>query len=324
MEGLLQADPQSDNERRTIVTIVNSLSPTSMPLNEFVAWRSRHLPDEKHIVVSLAPAPAIGSGIEFPATVEVVPGAGDAASFRRSLRSTLRQVAATSKRAVVHAHHPRSGALFQSVRLGADRRMPALFSVHNMFSRYPPATRMLSSLNCLRSDHVSFVSHAASDAFPPALRRLRPTAFSVIPNGVDLERVDATLAKVTSGRDRNGFDRRRFELINVAKFTRPEKGHDFLLDVVGRLPGVGLTLVGDGSESPEDREAGTRTKDFRTGFGSPGLVSREGPCYAELLAADLCSSRSGVAGGSPDRGSPRRWLSTDLCFCLTFSLTGRF
>ena len=284
MEGLQQADPQSDNERRTIVTIVNSLSPTSMPLNEFVAWRSRHLPDEKHIVVSFAPAPAIGSGIEFPATVEVVPGAGDAASFRRSLKSTLRQVAATSKRAVVHAHHPRSGALFQLIRIGADRRIPALFSVHNMFSRYPPATRILSSFNCLRSDHVSFVSHAASDAFPPALRRLRPTAFSVIPNGVDLERVDATLAKVSGPGPERVADRRRFELINVGKFTE-QKGHDFLLDALQRLPGVGLTLVGDGSERPRI-EKRVQDEGLADRVRFTGLVPRE-TVYAELLAADL-------------------------------------
>ena len=284
MEGLQQATPVSENDRRTIVTIVNSLSPTSMPLNEFVAWRSGHLPDERHIVISLAPAPSKGSGIEFPATVEVIPGAGDAASFRREVKAALRRLASSSSRAVVHAHHPRSGALFQSTRLASGRRIPVLFSVHNMFSRYPPATRLLSSFNCLRSDHVSFVSHAAFDAFPAPFRRLRPTAFSVIPNGVDLERVDATLAKVSgSGPDRVA-DRGRFELVNVGKFTQ-QKGHDFMLEVLQRVPGVGLTLVGDGSQRRRI-EKRVRDEGLADRVRFTGLVPRE-TVYAELLAADL-------------------------------------
>jgi len=157
-----------------------------------------------------------------------------------------------------------------------------------MFSRYGPATRLLSAFNCMRSDHISLVSHAAFDAFPAPLRRLRPGAFQAIPNGVDLERVDATLAKVEAARrarasDR-AVDRPRFELINVGKFTQ-QKGHDFLLDVVRRLPELGLTLVGDGPERARIEE---RVEE--EGLGDrvrfTGLVPRE-TVYAELLAADL-------------------------------------
>jgi glycosyltransferase involved in cell wall biosynthesis len=255
-----------------------------MPLNEFVAWRAHHLPDERHVVVSLAPALTSGSSIDFPAEVEVLTGAGDLKSFRREVRSTLRRVAADSERAIVHVHHPRSGALFQTARLSVGNRIPVLFTVHNMFSRYRGATRILSTVNCFRSDHVTFVSHAAFDAFPGALRRLRPGAFSVIPNGVDLERVDATLARVEAASVDRAVDRPRFELINVGKFTE-QKGHDFLLDVVRRLPDVGLTLVGDGSLR---RRIETRVKE--EGLGDrvrfTGLVPRE-TVYAELLAADL-------------------------------------
>ena len=284
VDRMQQAASSNCTDRRTIITIVNSLSPTSMPLNEFVAWRARHLPDETHVVVSLAPAPATGSPIEFPAGVEIVTGSGDMASFRREVRSTLRRVAASSKQAIVHVHHPRSGALFQATRLVAGNRIPVLFTVHNMFSRYGPATRMLSAFNCMRSDHVSLVSHAAFDAFPSALRRLRPGAFRVIPNGVDLERVDATLAKVEAASADRAVVRPRFELINVGKFTE-QKGHEFLLDVVRRLPEIGLTLVGDGALRPTiERTVQEEGLADRVRF--TGLVPRE-TVYAELLAADL-------------------------------------
>ena len=288
MERLQQAASVSDADRRTIVTIVNSLSPTSMPLNEFVAWRARHLPEERHIVLSLAPARSTDSSIDLPAGVEIVTGGGGVQSFRRNVRATLRRVVENSERPIVHVHHPRSGALFQTARFGTGNRIPVLFTIHNMFSRYGPATRLLSAFNCMRSDHISLVSHAAFDAFPAPLRRLRPGAFQAIPNGVDLERVDATLAKVEAARrarasDR-AVDRPRFELINVGKFTQ-QKGHDFLLDVVRRLPELGLTLVGDGPERARIEE---RVEE--EGLGDrvrfTGLVPRE-TVYAELLAADL-------------------------------------
>lgn len=284
MDRLQQAASSDDTDRRTIVTIVNSLSPTSMPLNEFVAWRARHFSDERHLVVSLAPAPPGASRIELPPTVEVLPSDGDMKSFRRTVRSALRRVSAGSQPAVVHVHHPRSGALFQASRITAGRRLPILFTVHNMFSRYGPATKALSALNCMRSDHVSIVSHAAFDVFPGALRRLRPDAYTAIPNGVDLERVDATLAAVRAGSVERNTDPTRFELINVGKFTR-QKGHDFLLDVVSRLPDTGLTLVGDGPERARI-EARVRDEGLGARVRFTGLVPRE-TVYAELLAADL-------------------------------------
>jgi glycosyltransferase involved in cell wall biosynthesis len=284
VERLQQATPASDTDRRTIITIVNSLSPTSMPLNEFVAWRARRLPEERHVVVSLAPARTSDSSIDLPAEVEIVTGGGDLQSFRRELRATLRRVAASSERAIVHAHHPRSGAIFQTARFGVGNRIPVLFTVHNMFSRYGGATRILSTVNCFRSDHVTFVSHAAFDAFPGALRRLRPGAFSVNPNGVDLDRVDAMLARLSGEEAGRTADRRPFELVNVGKFTL-QKGHDFLLDVVLRLPGVRLTLVGDGPERPRiEKRVQEEGLGDRVRF--TGVVAREA-VYAELLAADL-------------------------------------
>jgi glycosyltransferase involved in cell wall biosynthesis len=162
--------------------------------------------------------------------------------------------------------------------------MPVLFTIHNMFSHYRPATRALSAFNCLRSEHVSLVSHAAYDSFPAILRGLRPGAFTAIPNGVDLDRVDATLARVGAASVGRADERQRFELINVGKFTQ-QKGHDFLLDVVRRLPDCGLTLVGDGSRR---RRIEKRVQDegFEDRVRFTGLVPRE-TVYAELLAADL-------------------------------------
>lgn len=255
-----------------------------MPLNEFVAWRASRLSAEKHLVVSLAPAPPGASRLELPPTVEVLPSGGDAKSFRRIVRSVLRRVSTGSEPAVVHVHHPRSGALFQAARIGVGCRLPILFTVHNMYSRYGSATKALSAFNCVRSDHVSIVSHAAFDVFPTALRRLRPHAYTAIPNGVDLERVDATLAAVRAGAVERGTDSGRFELINVGKFTR-QKGHDFLLDVVKRLPDAGLTLVGDGPERARI-EARVRDEGLGARVRFTGLVPRE-TVYAELLAADL-------------------------------------
>ncbi len=267
----------------TIVTAVNSLSPTSMPLNEFVAWRSRHLPGERHRVVSLAGRSADAPPSGVPGTVPVV-AAGGAGAFLREVRATLREGRAPGDRRILHAHHPRSGVVVALARLGAATGTPVLFTVHNMFTRYHPATRLLSAASFAGADHVTFVSHAAADAFPAVLKRARAGAFTVIPNGVDLERVDATLRRVRGERGDRPAEGRRFRLVNVGKFTE-QKGHGFLLDVVKRLPEVDLVLVGDGPLRP-----GIRARVEREGLAErvrfTGLVARE-QVYAELLDADL-------------------------------------
>jgi len=113
---------------------------------------------------------------------------------------------------------------------------------------------------------------------------------------VDLERVDAIRASVDVEREERGSIGRRFELVNVAMFGGPDKGHDFLLDVVGRVPDVGLTLVGDGGIRPRIEER-VRDEGLSDRVRFTGLLSREA-VYAELLAADLFVSPS-VREGLP-------------------------
>ncbi len=288
MDPTQQRIPDRDSEARTIVTIVNALTPESMALNEFVAWRARRLPHEEHVVVSLGwtrDSPI--DELNLPENVEIVPGAGDVASFRSAVRSTLDRVAGRTDRALVHVHYPRSGVWFHAARFGTGNGFPVLFTVHNMFEHYPLRTKAISSFNCLRSDHVTVVSHAAWQSFSAPLRRLRPGAFSVIPNGVDLDRVDASLAG-TAGHTRNrASEPRPFELLMVAKFAK-QKGHDFMLDVLGQLPGVRLTLVGDGRLRPEiQQRVSDEGLSDRVRF--TGLVPRE-TVYTELLDADLVVS----------------------------------
>lgn len=292
MDRLQHVAPAGRKDGRTIVTIVNSLTPAAMALNEFVAWRARHLPDETHIVISQAVIPDTPlSLLDLPSDVQIVPGSGDMASFLRAVRSTLREVAARTERAIVHVHYPRSGVLFHAARVGAGSRFPVLFTIHSTFSQYRLKTKLISAVNCIRADHVTIVSHAASQAFPGSLRRLRPDGFSVISNGVDLERVDASLAREVVGQDvERTADPRRFELVHVGWFRSLEKGHGFLLDVVRYLPDVGLTLIGDGplragiEKRVEDEGLSDRVR-------FTGLLPRE-TVYSEMLAANLVVSPS--------------------------------
>ncbi len=283
VERLQQDAVAGSNGARTIITVVNSLSPTSMPLNEFVSWRSRHIVGERHRVISLVGPSGSGGPTGVPESVPVEVAGGHFALRRRVRDLLVRGEEVDGEPAIVHAHHPRSGLMVALARLGARSGVPVLFTVHNMYSRYHPATRLLSAASVRGADHVTFVSHAAADAFPERLKRGNPGAFTVIPNGVDLERVDATLRRLgTSGMERPPG--RAFRLINVGKFTE-QKGHAFLLDVMRLLPDVELVLVGEGSLRPAIQERVER--DGLAGrVRFTGLVPRE-RVYEELREADL-------------------------------------
>ena len=232
----------------------------------------------------------------MPADVEVISGAGDLKSFLSEARALLRRLSTTGERTVVHTHQPRSGALLQVARLGAGDRIPVLFTVHSMFSRYSRKTRAISAFNCMSADRVTIVSHAAADAFPGSVRGLRRGAIKVIPNGVDLARVDETRARLAAERQVQSSSGGRFQLVYVAMFGSPDKGHDFLLDVLSDLPDLGLTLVGEGGLRPRIEER-VREEGLAERVRFTGLLSREA-VYAELAAADLFVSPS-VREGLP-------------------------
>jgi glycosyltransferase involved in cell wall biosynthesis len=172
---------------------------------------------------------------------------------------------------LVHVHSPLAAAVARTV---LPRRIPVVYTEHNVWPRYRPPTRWANAATFPRNAHVFAVSGevAASVRYPWPLRRLRVPPVEVLHHGVDpreLERwsrPDGVLAELGI---RDGAP----VVATVANF-KAHKGHRHLLEaasIVRRsLPEARFVLAGAG---PTERQVRERA----AALGLEGTVVFAGP-----------------------------------------------
>lgn len=287
-----------EESARAIVTVVNVIGATSMPYNEFVIYRASRFPQEKHVVIvwdkldrwlpPRIPEPGVDN-------ISIIPCRGSFRKLASLTRRVLKDLRLHYRHVVVHLHQERSGLFFQLLRPIFGRDLPVLFTIHSSFDKYHVFRKVMTGVNFLLADGVTFVSHSSYRAFPAYLRGLRTTGVRAVQNGVDVERVDSALGRRTLGSggsppDTDSGAAPRLKLISVGRFVEP-KNHRFLIELLSQLPGhVTLTLVGEG---PLRRQVAAWVSD--AGLASrvrfTGLIPRE-EVYEEMLHADVLVSSS--------------------------------
>jgi glycosyltransferase involved in cell wall biosynthesis len=284
------------NCKRLIITVLNTIGPTSMPFNEFVLYRAQHLSDEEHCVVVLGPTDL--SFIEQnkhqweEINVKVVYCYASYLKLRRALNEVLANYKKQGRTPIVHLHHPRSGMAVQLLNLLFLRKVPTLLTIHNMIKLFAFPSRFMCYVNFLAADRISFVSHYAQSVFPGFLKMLRARCIYPIPNGVDIERVDRFIADSTAKSVPSDHSRtqNRFSLVNIGRLNK-QKNQDWLIRLLTQLPEhVTLKIIGEGKLRGEleslAAELGVSQKMHLT-----GLLPRE-QVYRELINADLFVSPS--------------------------------
>ncbi len=295
---LMEAAPAVGVERM-VLTIINDVGPTSMPFNEFVVYRAGNIAGERHTVLSWGPlnAPRMMDTVAPAAAANIRVRVADEhpATLRRLCQVVLEEARASAAPLIVHLHQPKSGIVFQLVRRTLATRVPVLFTVHNTYDKYSWPNRVLSAVNFATADAVTFVSQSAAKAYPAALRCSR-VLNRAVPNGVDMARVDALVARavgsspVEEASPLSSAGSAGLRLINIGRFVE-QKNHRFLIDLMANLPqSTALTLVGDGPLRPRVLEW-ARARGLVDRIRFTGLISRE-EVYRELLGADVFVSGS--------------------------------
>jgi glycosyltransferase involved in cell wall biosynthesis len=229
----------------------------------------------------------------------------------------LRQLVAARALEIVHAHSPVPSVGLRLQNLGSRR--PLVYTEHNTWSRYHPATRWANAVTFARNDYVFAVSQdvrrsITSSTLGRSCTRLETLIHGIAPNfACNWETTDGV-------REEFGIDAEVPLVVCIANFKR-DKGHSHLLRaaaIVRRLhPAVRFLLAGVGAHEKSAKSLSSQLGLNRTvlfaGFrnDAPRLIAaadlfvlpseREGLPIALLEAMAL--GRATIAtnvGGIPD------------------------
>lgn len=159
---------------------------------------------------------------------------------------------------LVHAHSPVAAAAARAV---AGLRTRIVYTEHNLWSRYHPATHAANLLTFPRNDHVFAVSDEvrASVRYPGPLRALPMPPLETLHHGLDPAAV-ATWDGPEGVREELGIPEGAPVVGTIANF-KAAKDHATLLRAAAKvraeLPPVRFVLVGQGPLEPETRKLAT-------------------------------------------------------------------
>lgn len=224
-----------------------------------------------------------GSAVPAPPDVTLLEGDGTVHGGLRVLRQALDH----DHYGVVHAHAPASGAALLAANLSRRRSMArCVFTMQNSFQNYRLRNRLFLVPIFATFPAIVLCSEAVRETLPRVLRALGGSRVVVVPNAVDLARIDRTLG---SRVPKCGGD--RFTVVSVGRLI-DIKNLFTLLDAfaLSVADNSRLVVVGDGPLRP-------RLQAAADAVGQPaavtftGLVDRD-DVYRRLARADLYVSTS--------------------------------
>lgn len=250
----------------------------------------------------------------FPADVtpppEITLFEGEGSSARQCFR-TLRRALEYRPYDVVHVHAPASGVLTLLAYAWTRRsRHNLVFTVHNSWQNFRRRNRLFLRLILALFPTIVVCGQAAHDSMPTRLRNRRAHKLSVVPNGVDVDRIDRALEAapegLSPGPDSSG--RRGLTVVSVNRLIKL-KNPDTMIDAfhAARHPDDHLVMVGDG---PLRRRMEQRVR--RLGLEGQvsflGLIPRD-EVFRVLARADVLVTTSG------GEGLPVALLEAMACRC---------
>ena len=178
----LQHDPAGG---LSVLHVVVKAGPTNSQYNEHCLPVMR---ERRVTVCSLFPA-----DVEPPPEIVLVQGNGSVRGCFRALREAL----ALASYDAVHVHAAGSGILALAVYLRSRRsRRDLVFTLHTSWPNVRRRNRLLLFVVAALFPVFVACGEASAASLPPTLKRL-VRRLEVIPNGVDVERIDRVLEGAT-------------------------------------------------------------------------------------------------------------------------------
>jgi glycosyltransferase involved in cell wall biosynthesis len=247
-------------------------------------WNEHCLPvaDERRLVVcSLFPAT-----VPEDRRIERFEGDGTKRGALAVLRQTLRRGGYD----LVHVHAPASAALLiAACALEHRTRSDIVFTLHTSWRIARPRNRWLAAAAIRAFPYPVCVSRSAAESVPTWVRRLAGQPLAVVPNGVDVDRIDRARSGPFVDQSRDPESGLTF--VTVGRLI-PIKNHATVLRAFAKFAGWDdrLLVIGDGPIR-EELEQLNRSLGIEDRVKMLGLVPRD-EVYRLLAAADAFVSSS--------------------------------
>jgi len=265
----------------SVLHVIVKAGPTNCQYNEHVlpvvGWR--------HVTVcSLFPAE-----VTPPRGLTLHEGDGTVRGGARALRRAL----TSDTYDVVHVHAPASAMLTLAVYRRLRRsREDLVFTIHNSWRNFRFRNRLFLRVVLAVFPLVVVCGQAAFDSLPRRLARRAADRLAVVPNGVDVDRVQRVLAARPTPPPRRN---RHLTVVSLNRLI-PLKDPGTLLRAFARVrqPGDRLVLIGDGTLRGRV-EAEIRARGLADCVTLTGIIPRD-EVYLRLAEADVFVSTSGGEG----------------------------
>lgn len=267
----------------TIITILDSITETSMPFNEFVLYRANHFKDERQLLI-ICNSPKTLPKIRIPENLEIMYIGINPLKWRGILKNLLSRYDKESY--VIHLHQAGTSMKVLLFMLGTGFRKKVVFTIHSTFTGYKLHNKIRSYIDGLLSRYVVCCSKASYANYPRSLKILKGQRVLPIQNGVDTDRID----KILERKESDVHDGVVF--VYVARMI-PLKNHSFLIDIAKRtLPQAKFLLIGKDDEGIVQR---IKAEGLEDRVECTGLIPRN-EVFEWFKKADVYLSTSTLEG----------------------------
>lgn len=273
---------------RALITILDNITETSMPFNEFVLYRANHYKNERQILLVCCSKCDIPD-VVIPRNMKIIFMGKRITKIRSTIRRIVQKCENSGIPYLFHLHQVKAAFLAEIAMVGLGTGKKVLFTVHSTFTGYSFHNKILSFFDAFFARRITCVSRVSYDLYPKLIKRIKKDRIEAVQNGVDIERIDTILSSVPQKEEKDTMD-----FIYVARMV-PIKNHKFLIDVLQKTDKrIRFIFVGMEDENKEIRKiVETRGLEDRVVF--TGLIPRN-QVFEILNNADAYISSSVLEG----------------------------
>lgn len=269
---------------RALITILDAITETSMPFNEFVLYRANHIKDERQILIVCDTKNDLPK-VNIPESIIIDRVGWHPVNLKRAIKKHIEECKLRNEPYAIHMHQNKSAVLSFIAMVGTNFRQKVLFTTHSTFTGYSLHNKVQSIFCGLMANYVICCSNTAYSGYPKLLKFIKSTHVCAIQNGVDTERIDAFL---TAKKKDNG----RLLFVYVARMV-PVKNHDFLVNVIKQCDeNVHFIFIGSTNQTIMNRIDAEKLNERIT---CTGLIPRN-QVFTLLQEADIYISSSVLEG----------------------------